>query len=56
MTLQGHVVKTLLRGKVIYDVNKGILATAGFGRLLRRQEPGQGRLRNRRGTLEPRPK
>ena len=36
MTLQGHIVKTLLRGKVIYDADKGILASPGYGQMLRR--------------------
>ena len=37
MTLQGRVVKTLLRGKVIYDAEKGILAPPGYGQMLRRK-------------------
>jgi allantoinase len=36
MTFQGRVVKTLLRGKVIYDADRGILAPAGYGQMLRR--------------------
>jgi dihydroorotase-like cyclic amidohydrolase len=39
MTLQGRVVKTLLRGQVIYDTGQGILASPGYGRMLRRQKP-----------------
>jgi hypothetical protein len=30
------VVKTLLRGKPIYDADEGILATPGYGKFLRR--------------------
>ncbi len=37
MTLQGRVVKTLLRGRLIYDVDEGILAPPGYGKFLRRQ-------------------
>ena len=35
ITLQGRVVKTLLRGKVIYDADEGILAPPGYGQMLR---------------------
>jgi allantoinase len=35
MTLQGRIVKTLLRGAVIYDANEGILAPPGYGQMLR---------------------
>jgi allantoinase len=36
MTFQGRVVKTLLRGRVIYDAEEGILAPPGYGEFLRR--------------------
>jgi len=35
MTFAGRVIKTLCRGKVIYDVEDGILANVGYGRFLR---------------------
>ena len=35
---KGKVVKTILRGKVIYNSEKGIVVQGGNGRLLRRQE------------------
>jgi allantoinase len=37
MSLQGRVVKTMLRGQVIYDVEKGIRVPGGYGRMLRRR-------------------
>jgi dihydropyrimidinase/allantoinase len=37
MTFRGRVVKTILRGKVIYDAEEGILAPRGYGEMLRRQ-------------------
>jgi dihydroorotase-like cyclic amidohydrolase len=37
MTLQGRVMKTLVRGRVVYDAQQGILNAAGHGRLLRAQ-------------------
>ena len=36
MTLRGHVTKTILRGKVIYDARDGIVAPPGYGHMLRR--------------------
>lgn len=35
-TLKGRVSKTILRGQVIYDVEKGVTAKKGYGKLLRR--------------------
>jgi dihydroorotase-like cyclic amidohydrolase len=35
MTFRGRVVNTVLRGQVIYDADKGITASAGYGRWLR---------------------
>jgi dihydroorotase-like cyclic amidohydrolase len=35
MTLRGRVVKTMLRGRVIYDMDSGILAPGGYGRMIR---------------------
>lgn len=35
MTLQGQVLKTILRGTVIYDAAQGIRVEGGYGRLLR---------------------
>ncbi|MBL7199761.1 MAG: dihydroorotase family protein [Anaerolineae bacterium] len=32
---RGRIVKTVLRGKVIYDAGEGILAPGGYGRMLR---------------------
>jgi allantoinase len=37
MTFHGRVVKTMLRGKTIYDAQKGILVSGGYGRMLRPQ-------------------
>ena len=37
MTLRGRVVKTMLRGRVIYDTESGILAPGGYGRMIRAQ-------------------
>jgi allantoinase len=34
MALKGRVVKTVLRGRVTYDVDKGIIAPAGYGQWL----------------------
>jgi allantoinase len=34
MTLKGRIVKTVLRGQVIYDVDEGIAASAGYGKWL----------------------
>ncbi|MBP7868008.1 MAG: dihydroorotase family protein [Acidobacteria bacterium] len=36
MTLRGKVVKTLVRGRVVYDATEGIVAEPGWGRRLRR--------------------
>jgi allantoinase len=38
MAFRGRVVKTILRGRVIYDVDRGIVASPGSGAFLRRQE------------------
>jgi allantoinase len=34
-TFQGRVIKTILRGKVVYDVKKGIVQNPGFGKYLK---------------------
>ena len=35
MVFRGRVVKTVLRGKTIYDAERGILAQRGYGEMLR---------------------
>jgi allantoinase len=35
MTFHGRVVRTMLRGRVIYDAESGILAPGGYGRMIR---------------------
>jgi allantoinase len=37
MVFEGRIVKTILRGKVIYSVDKGIEVQRGYGRLLKRE-------------------
>jgi allantoinase len=37
MVFQGKVVKTILRGRVIYDAEKGITVPGGYGRMVRRK-------------------
>ena len=37
LVFQGRVVKTVLRGKIIYDAERGILAQGGYGEMLRAQ-------------------
>ena len=34
MTFSGKIVKTIVRGKVVYDASRGILADAGYGKLI----------------------
>lgn len=36
LTFQGKVVKTVIRGEIVYDSHQGILAGPGYGRFLRR--------------------
>jgi dihydroorotase-like cyclic amidohydrolase len=36
MRLRGRVEKTLVRGTVVYDREKGIVVNGGYGRLVRR--------------------
>jgi dihydroorotase-like cyclic amidohydrolase len=36
MTLQGKVVKTIIRGEVVYDFQKGVIVKPGFGSFLKR--------------------
>jgi allantoinase len=40
MTLQGRVVKTLVRGRVVYDAREGIVVPGGYGVMLRRGSRG----------------
>jgi dihydroorotase-like cyclic amidohydrolase len=40
MTLHGRVVKTIVRGRVVYDAHDGIADAAGYGRLLRPASEG----------------
>jgi len=35
MTFQGKVVKTIIRGEVVYDFQKGVIAKPGFGKFLK---------------------
>jgi len=45
LTFQGRVVKTIIRGEVVYDLEKGIMTQPGFGNFLRPSEglePSQG--------------
>lgn len=37
MKLRGKVVKTIVRGKVVFDEKKGIVATPGYGQFVKRQ-------------------
>jgi dihydroorotase-like cyclic amidohydrolase len=37
MNLRGRVIKTLLRGRVIYDAEQGIVAPPGYGQMVRRR-------------------
>jgi allantoinase len=39
-TFKGRVAKTILRGRVIYDCERGILVEGGYGRYLRRERDG----------------
>ena len=39
MEFKGKIIKTILRGKVIYDSDKGILAERGYGKFLKPQYP-----------------
>ncbi|MEA3501039.1 MAG: dihydroorotase [Candidatus Marinimicrobia bacterium] len=34
-TFQGRIVKTIIRGEVVYDIEKGIVQEAGFGEFIR---------------------
>jgi len=34
LTFQGKVVKTVIRGEIVYDSHQGILAGPGYGRFL----------------------
>ncbi len=34
-TFQGRIIKTIIRGKVVYDIEKGIVQKAGFGEYLK---------------------
>ncbi len=38
MTLQGKIKKTIVRGRVVYDDNDGIVVDPGYGKLLRRND------------------
>lgn len=35
MKFKGKIVKTVIRGKIVYDCNKGIVAEPGYGKLLK---------------------
>ena len=37
-TLKGKIVKTIVRGEVVFDENKGIIGNRGFGKLVRRKD------------------
>ena len=40
MTLHGRVQRTIVRGRVVYDVRDGIADAAGHGKLLRANDQG----------------
>ena len=37
MEFQGKVIKTIVRGKVVYDEAKGIMGEKGYGQLLKKK-------------------
>ncbi len=36
--LKGKIVKTIVRGEVVFDENKGVIGNKGFGKLIRRKD------------------